>query len=82
MLARAEPSADEVEAMYAQAAQYEAEIAALNAEHKAQVAEVWIRYAPVHARLIEYKRRAREERLGAVMLEKIRAVGTEYRRSE
>ena len=31
--------------------------------------------APVHARLVEYKCRVREQRLGAAMIEKIRRVG-------
>jgi hypothetical protein len=80
MLARAEPSADEVEAMFREDAQFEAEIAEL----KAQIAALWVERAPVHARLVEYKRRCREERLGAAMLEKIRRVGeptSDYRRT-
>jgi hypothetical protein len=68
---RSEPSAEEIKAMFTEDAEFEAEIAAL----KAQIAGVWIKRAPVHARLVEYKRRVREQRLGAAMIEKIRQVG-------
>jgi hypothetical protein len=68
---RSEPTEQEIEAMFTQDAEFEAEIAEL----KAQIAGVWIKRAPVHARLVEYKRRCREQRLGAAMIEKIRRVG-------
>ena len=65
---------------YREDAEFEAEIAEL----KARIAGVWIKRAPVHARLVDYKRRAREQRLVAAMLEKIRKATKpipEYRRT-
>jgi hypothetical protein len=75
---RSEPSAEEIEAMFTEDAEFEAEIAQL----KAQIAGVWIKRAPIHARLVEYKRRCREQRLGAAMIEKIRRVGESAERGE
>jgi hypothetical protein len=71
MLARTDPTDEELDRMEKEVADFQEKIAV----RKTESAALWALCAPSYWRLREHKRRKREERMGAEMLEKIRRLG-------